>query len=63
MATKITLNEKELALRLALSVKTIQSWRQKGSGPCFARYGRSIRYPIEAVERFEADCLQGGAND
>lgn len=60
---KSALSEKELALRWSASVKTLQAWRQQGKGPRYLKLSRAIRYPIDAVEEFEASCMVGGAND
>lgn len=49
------LSERELAVRWSSSVKTLQSWRLKGKGPKFTKLGRSVRYPVPEVERFEAE--------
>ncbi len=38
------LNEKEAARLLAMSFRTLQSWRSEGKGPRYLKLGRSIRY-------------------
>ncbi len=38
------IGEVQAAKRLNLSVRTLQAWRTKGSGPSFVRAGRAIRY-------------------
>ncbi len=40
----------ELADNLDLSVKTVQAWRYKGSGPASFRAGGQIRYRLEDVQ-------------
>lgn len=47
------LSPAELAARLGLSEKTLANWRALGQGPRWIRIGRSIRYPLEHVTRFE----------
>ena len=63
-------NEKWLAQRLGLSVKTIQSWRDKGIGPAFRKFYSAVRYSLTDIEAFEqaairtstADQGEGGAH-
>jgi predicted DNA-binding transcriptional regulator AlpA len=43
------LTEVEAAQFLALSVRTLQSWRVKGCGPLFVRAGRAVRYRRSAI--------------
>jgi hypothetical protein len=38
------LTEVQTADVLNLSIRTLQAWRTKGSGPSFVRAGRAIRY-------------------
>ena len=38
------LTEDQAAELLALSVRTLQAWRLRGTGPRFVRAGRAIRY-------------------
>lgn len=39
-------SEREAAVFLGVSVRSLQSWRQHGCGPRFRRHGRSIRYAL-----------------
>jgi predicted DNA-binding transcriptional regulator AlpA len=41
------LNEAEAAKFLAVSVRTLQAWRTRDSGPPFVRLGRAIRYRLK----------------
>ena len=41
------LNEAEAAKFLAVSVRTLQAWRTRESGPPFVRLGRAIRYRLK----------------
>jgi predicted site-specific integrase-resolvase len=46
-------NSRETAEYLHVSVKTLEAWRQDGSGPPFVRYSsRCVRYRPEQVERW-----------
>lgn len=54
---KSALTERELAERLGLSVRTLQSWRRDGNGLSYLKIGSAIRYPLAVVEQFEATSL------
>jgi hypothetical protein len=47
------LNEKQLAERWQVSVRTLQAARVKGSGVPFVRIGRAVRYRMEDVLAYE----------
>ncbi|GAB6059731.1 helix-turn-helix transcriptional regulator [Desulfonatronum parangueonense] len=55
--TQKVLNEKDAAKFLGLSAKTLQSWRWKGSGPDYLKFGdgrcAAVRYEIAALEDFK----------
>lgn len=55
------LTEKELASRLNMSVQWVRAARQKGSGPKVTKIGRSVRYHIDDVEKFENLCREVGS--
>lgn len=46
------LTEAQVARRLGISGAVLRAWRSRGSGPRFCRFGRSVRYLREDVERF-----------
>lgn len=48
------ISEKDLAARWSISYRTIQRWRSDGGSLPHLKIGKSIRYPLEAVESFEA---------
>ncbi len=52
-ATRIALDENELAARWGLSVKTLRRWRQEQLGPVFCKLGARVTYLIAEVEAFE----------
>lgn len=55
-----TLNERELAARWKLTIRTLQGWRSKGIGPRYVRLGeRSIFYRSEDVEAYEKANVAG----
>lgn len=50
---KRQLGEEETAYILGYSRKTLQAWRAQGRGPRYTKYGRSIRYPEDALIEFQ----------
>lgn len=40
------LRERELAERWGVSPRTLQRWRLCGDGPTYAKFGRSVSYPL-----------------
>jgi hypothetical protein len=52
-ATRLALDETELATRWGLSVKTLRRWRQEQLGPVFCKLGARVTYLISEVEAFE----------
>lgn len=47
------LDTKEAASKLGLDPRTLEAWRQRGSGPPFIRLSsRAVRYRQAALERF-----------
>ena len=57
---KPSLTENQLAERWALSIKTLQEWRRRGSGVAYLKLGKAIRYPHEIVEKYEAEHMNTG---
>lgn len=51
------ISEKALANRWSLSFRTIQRWRLDGGSLPHFKIGKSVRYPLEAVEAFEAGSI------
>jgi predicted DNA-binding transcriptional regulator AlpA len=46
------LKEEEAAHVLRVSVRTMQTWRRRKSGPAYVRVGRLIRYRWSAILEF-----------
>jgi len=46
------LNERELADRLGLTTKCLQTWRQSGKGPAYLKLSRAVRYSEAAVDEW-----------
>jgi hypothetical protein len=53
-------DEKWLAIRLGVSLKTVQAWRAKGEGPKWVKLGAAVRYRLRDVVAFEASRYSGG---
>ena len=52
-------NEHQLAERWNMSVRTLQDWRQRKTGPHFVKLqGWAVRYPLQAVIDFEEQSLR-----
>ncbi len=52
------LTETELSVRWKLSVRTLQFWRYKKTGPKYIKlHGSAVRYPINEIKAYE---LQAG---
>jgi len=52
-ATRIALDEYELAARWGLSVKTLRRWRQEQLGCVFCKLGSRVVYLLSDIEAFE----------
>jgi DNA-binding transcriptional regulator YiaG len=49
------LTEQELAERWRMSIRTLQGWRQRKTGPNFIKIrGQAVRYPMDDVLAYEA---------
>lgn len=44
------IHEKDLALRLNVSIATIRRWRYEGGGPPFVKLGALVRYVPQEIE-------------
>ena len=53
-------NEREVAIRYGLSVKTLQNWRVAGEGPKFSKVGRAVRYRLRHLRLWERSLTTGG---
>ncbi len=50
------LNENEAARFLNLSIKCLQNWRWRGTGPRYYRLSNRIRYSLRDLESFVSQC-------
>lgn len=46
------LTEAELSEMIAVPMSTLRWRRFMGLGPVYAKFGRSVRYPVKAVQQF-----------
>lgn len=49
----------DLAKRWRMSARTLERWRWQGIGPRYLKLGGRVVYPLEEIERFEAESLKG----
>lgn len=52
---KTFLRQKELATRWHMSPRTLEDWRHDHKGPPFIAFGRTVRYDLDEIERYEAE--------
>lgn len=46
------MTEAQVAECLSVSTATLRSWRQRGAGPKFCRFGRAVRYMTPDIKAF-----------
>lgn len=44
------INEREAAEMIGASVRTMQQWRLRGTGPPFRKLSRMVRYSVRDIE-------------
>jgi predicted DNA-binding transcriptional regulator AlpA len=54
--------DRQVAELLAVSVRTVQSWRFMNQGPKFIKVGRAVRYRPEDVSNYLASRPGGGTD-
>lgn len=47
------LNQRQLAARWGVSVRTLERWRSHRQGPPFLKLGGHVTYRVEDIENFE----------
>ena len=57
------LDEKEAAVLLNISVKTLQARRSKGGGPRFVKLGRSVRYAMSELKAYVSESQRTSTSD
>ncbi len=48
----LLLRTTEAAETLGIAKTTLDTWRSRGGGPVYIKYGRAVRYRREDLERF-----------
>ncbi len=46
------ITESEVAKILSMSVQSLRNWRCQRKGPPYLKIGRSVRYPVEDLNRY-----------
>jgi hypothetical protein len=49
-------DEEEAAQVLAVSIKTLQGWRQRKTGPRFFKLSNRVRYSVQDLNDYLAQC-------
>jgi predicted DNA-binding transcriptional regulator AlpA len=52
----------EVAKKLRVTKATLESWRCRGGGPQFVKYGRAVRYRPEDIEIFLEKSLRSSTS-
>lgn len=53
----------EAAKMLRVTKATLESWRCRGGGPQFVKYGRAVRYRPEDLDKFLEKSLRSNTSD
>lgn len=61
MSAPLWLSNEDLAERYGIPLATVRKWRHMGTGPKGARLGRSVRYPLAEVEKWEREQMAAQA--
>lgn len=69
--TPAVLTETELSERWKMSIRTLQFWRYRKTGPKYIKiHGRAVRYPMDAILAYETeagiepvDALKGSVHE
>jgi hypothetical protein len=48
--------------RQAVTKRTLEAWRQKGTGPRYVKLGKKVLYPVKAVEDYEQTQERGNTS-
>lgn len=52
--TPTYVSEAELSEHLRIPVRTLQTWRYQGRGIPYVKFGATVRYSLQAVEKYVA---------
>lgn len=62
-AAKAYFTEQELSDYLSVSVKWLRKMRLEGGGIPYCKFGSSVRYAIQRVHEYEAECVRTSTSD
>lgn len=48
---------------LNIPERTLERWRYEGCGPRFAKFGKSVRYPLSELKKFVTSQLRTSTSD
>lgn len=48
------IGEQAASARLGVPVTTLRAWRCRRVGPVFAKFGRSVKYPLAGLDEYAA---------
>ena len=51
-STARRLSEREAAGHLGISIRTLQDWRQRRTGPAYSKVGRRVVYDVMDLDAF-----------
>jgi predicted site-specific integrase-resolvase len=54
------LNQRQLADRWDISLRTLERWRCEGIGPHYLKLHGRVLYRVKDIENFEEQCLRVG---
>ena len=61
--SSVFLTESEVAQFLHLSVRTLRTWRYRGTGPQWHSFGRAVRYPLDGLTDFVNESSRTSISD
>ena len=56
------LNQRQLAERWDISLRTLERWRCEGIGPLYLKLQGRVLYRVEDVDKYEARCLHASTS-
>ncbi len=57
------ISQEELAKRWQVSTSTIARWRTEGMGPVYLKLRGQVRYRLEDIQIYEAECLRASTSE
>lgn len=63
MSDPMLLTTREVAARLRCSERTAERLRLQGDGPPFVKFGATVRYPLDALDRWLAERVRHSTSE